>query len=185
MEATLPRGNDGRAWRTRLTEAQMVLHASVVNERREARGLAPVNSLWLWGGGVPPNLELDRFTVIHSDDPVARGIAATHSTRCSDVLQNFGRLALADAPTRELVTLETVHGLAAAGNVEAWRAGIEQIEELWLKPALKALRAGKFDRLSLHTASAPALVVTRGALWRFWHRARPLGEALRAFTNDH
>ena len=50
----LPTGEDGQAGARHLLEAQMVLHASAVNERRESRGALPVNSLWLWGGGSAP-----------------------------------------------------------------------------------------------------------------------------------
>ena len=47
----LPRGADA-AWARRVAnEAQMLLYQSPVNHAREAAGKAPVNSLWLWGGG--------------------------------------------------------------------------------------------------------------------------------------
>lgn len=47
----LPRGADA-AWARRVTnEAQMLLHGSPVNQARENAGRAPLNSLWLWGGG--------------------------------------------------------------------------------------------------------------------------------------
>ena len=51
---TLPQGADA-AWARRLAgEAQMLLHQAPLNAEREARRLWPVNSLWIWGGGVRP-----------------------------------------------------------------------------------------------------------------------------------
>jgi hypothetical protein len=48
----LPQGPDGRRWRVLLNEVQVLLHQHPVNAQRRARGLPPVNSVWLWGGGV-------------------------------------------------------------------------------------------------------------------------------------
>lgn len=40
-----------RPWRRLLNEIQMVWHDHPVNEARAARGLPPINGLWLYGGG--------------------------------------------------------------------------------------------------------------------------------------
>lgn len=42
-----------RPWRRLLNEIQMAWHGHPVNEARAARGLPPVNALWLYGGGSP------------------------------------------------------------------------------------------------------------------------------------
>jgi hypothetical protein len=42
-----------RPWRRLLNEIQMAWHEHPVNDARAARGLAPVNALWLYGGGTP------------------------------------------------------------------------------------------------------------------------------------
>ncbi|MGY6269515.1 hypothetical protein ACXIUT_07480 [Achromobacter denitrificans] len=42
-----------RPWRRLLNEIQMAWHDHPVNEERAARGLPPVNALWLYGGGSP------------------------------------------------------------------------------------------------------------------------------------
>ena len=58
----MPTGVDAAAWRARLNETQMLLHAHPVNAARERRGLAAVSSCWLWGGGSWP-----RFTPAQVD----------------------------------------------------------------------------------------------------------------------
>lgn len=40
-----------RPWRRLLNEIQMAWHEHPVNDARAARGVAPVNALWLYGGG--------------------------------------------------------------------------------------------------------------------------------------
>lgn len=42
-----------RPWRRLLNEIQMAWHEHPVNEARTARGVAPVNALWLYGGARP------------------------------------------------------------------------------------------------------------------------------------
>lgn len=45
-----PTGDAMRAWRRLANEIQMTWHDHPVNTAREARGLPPVNGLWLYGG---------------------------------------------------------------------------------------------------------------------------------------
>lgn len=45
-----PQAESMKAWRKLLNEVQMVWHAHPVNDQRTAIGLAPINSLWLYGG---------------------------------------------------------------------------------------------------------------------------------------
>ena len=47
----LPTGADERRWRVLLNEIQMAWHESAPNAAREARGMPPVNGIWLDGGG--------------------------------------------------------------------------------------------------------------------------------------
>lgn len=51
VDPWLPDAGSSRPWQRLQGEAQMLLHGHDVNTRREARGLDPVNSLWLSGCG--------------------------------------------------------------------------------------------------------------------------------------
>lgn len=51
----LPQGTEGRRWRVLFNEVQVLLHQHPHNARRREHGLPPINSLWLWGGGVLPS----------------------------------------------------------------------------------------------------------------------------------
>jgi len=50
----LPRATEARTVRRLQQEMQMLLYTHPVNEEREARGLAPVNSFWVAGAGALP-----------------------------------------------------------------------------------------------------------------------------------
>ena len=51
LRPNLPRGNDARLLERWMNELQMLLFAHPVNAAREARGLPPINVVWLWGFG--------------------------------------------------------------------------------------------------------------------------------------
>lgn len=65
VDPWLPAGREARLWRRLQNEVQMRLYTHPLNAAREARGLLPVNSLWLSGCGVaqpaaaPPDLVVD------------------------------------------------------------------------------------------------------------------------------
>jgi len=70
----LPRGGDAREWLKIMNELQMILFDSPVNRAREAAGRPPVNSLWFWGGGRLPDIKVERWQRVATNDPVALGI---------------------------------------------------------------------------------------------------------------
>jgi hypothetical protein len=78
----LPQGAEGRRWRVLLNEIQVLLHQHPLNAERRARGLAPVNSLWLWGGGSLPAPLKSHLHGVISDDLLLRALAA-----CADTVQ--------------------------------------------------------------------------------------------------
>jgi hypothetical protein len=56
-------------------EVQMCLYEAPVNQRRAQAGMAPVNALWLWGGGVAQPLAMPTMNLpaLFADDPLFRG----------------------------------------------------------------------------------------------------------------
>lgn len=72
----LPQGPEGRRWRVLLNDIQVLLHQHPLNAQRQARGLSPVNSLWLWGGGRLPTGITTKLAGVISDDILLRALAA-------------------------------------------------------------------------------------------------------------
>jgi hypothetical protein len=73
----LPQGPDGRRWRVLLNEVQVLLHQHPVNSERRMRGLPPINSLWLWGGGVLPQQVTTTLAGVVGEDVLLRALAKT------------------------------------------------------------------------------------------------------------
>ena len=69
----LPSGDNAAAHRNLLSEIEMALHEHEVNLEREADGQQPVNSLWLWGGGVAPEKITRAQPPLFSDDGMLTG----------------------------------------------------------------------------------------------------------------
>jgi hypothetical protein len=71
----LPQGADGRRWRVLLNEVQVLLHQHPLNAERKSRGMPPINSLWLWGGGTLPNLVRTSLKGAIADDVLVGALA--------------------------------------------------------------------------------------------------------------
>lgn len=157
----LPPGDAGRRWRALLSEAQILLHQHPLNADRAARGLAPVNSVWFWGGGRLPDHVTTRFTRIASDDEAVRALA---------MLANAGREGLpAQWPG-------DVHG-DAAFDLRRMR-GLDALCRQWLEPAIDAVRHGRLATLELVFDDGMRYRIRRSQALRFWRRP------LRALVAD-
>lgn len=162
LSAHLPSGPDASRLMSLVNEAQMVLHEHPVNLAREGRGQAPVNGLWLWGGGVLPTLAPSPVRVA-TDDAEVRALA---------------RAAGLEPPS----ALAGLHGacgpgggdwfatLAPDARDEDLRDCLARLEKGWFQPALGWLRLGRLRRLHLHLLARPGQAVVLDSLgaWRLW-----------------
>jgi hypothetical protein len=174
--ALLPTGDDAVWWLSRVSEAQMLLHGLAVSEAREARGMAPVNSLWCWGAGILPARLPAAVDVVFSVDAATRGLGQVSGAQIADPPDHAMVLFGAGGADSGLVRLDAAAEAAGRGDAGAWRSAIVALSTNWVRPALAALRTGRLDRLSVTgfagrggvTASA-----VRADLWRLWRRRPP------------
>lgn len=146
----LPQGPQGKRWRMLLNDIQILLHQHPLNAQRRAQGLSPVNSVWLWGGGVLPGALRSQWRGVVSDDLLLRSLAA--------------RATVPHQPR----TLETVAGAGAGWLVDLQDLPASEIANRWW-PTLQSL----FDRqpVALHFASAERWQRKPWHRWRFWRGA--------------
>ncbi|WP_343851302.1 phosphoglycerate mutase [Rhodanobacter soli] len=107
----LPQGAEGRRWRVLLNDVQVLLHQHPLNARRQARGQAPVNSLWLWGGGRLPDALPGNVLGVVSDDLLLCALAAraglAQQSRTADAIAAGGAgwlIDLQDLPAHEIAS---------------------------------------------------------------------------------
>jgi hypothetical protein len=146
----LPQGADGRPWRVLLNEVQVLLHQHPLNTARQARGLSPVNSVWLWGAGRLPASLRCRFAGVVGSDTLLLALAA----RAGVPGQSRTPTTLMAAQTGWLVDLQEV-------------SADELMSDWW--PPVQALA----QRQALHFmfASGERWSWRPRHRWRFWRGA--------------
>ncbi|SCZ56104.1 hypothetical protein [Thiohalomonas denitrificans] len=164
----LPDGPDRLEWHRFLTELQMLLHGSPINEERDASGCVPVNSLWPWGAGELPRSVASPWGSVHTRDGFVTGLTRRGGGSVEAVPDSFDRLP------------NFGHRLLAlpAPNSEGWELSMSFWEEQWFLPLVKAVRAQRLGRLLLYPGNGWEVTITSGRLRRFWRRPRPLKGAV-------
>ena len=147
----MPSGPDGRRWRALMSEAQVLLHQHPLNAERQAKGLAPVNSVWFWGAGTLPDRVATAFGAIYTPDAT---------------VQAFARIAGARAEP-----------LAAwqAGDVDSaydlrHERRLDRLLSTWVEPALADVAARRIDALELRFEDGVRFELRRSQSMRFWKR---------------
>ena len=147
----LPEGDAGRRWRHLLNEAQVILHNHPLNAERVRRGLAPVNSLWIWGAGMLPDWVRTTYGFVVSSDEIVHALARLAKIPVG--------ASLADAlPT------------SAAGERILIDVDKAAPEGEWQEPIQRALNDRVITELHLRFASGECYRYRRGHRWRFWRK---------------
>ncbi|HWS74185.1 MAG TPA: hypothetical protein VN324_03485 [Quisquiliibacterium sp.] len=193
IDGYLPAGPQARQWRRLFTEVQMAWHEHPANLQRAARGLPPVNALWLDGCArdALPERPLTAFT----DDDAIAGLAIASGgahrpasdarTAANDSVDAEVSAAFAAAARAGDVLVDAGfwRGPRRQGDAYAWR-------EAWLRfdAWLAGWSGGRalfdhFDRLRL-VASAERrcveIVLERADRWKFLRRFDAPAALLRA-----
>ncbi len=169
VSSLLPRGDAAGYWRSRLTEAQMLLHQAPVNERRRARGLPEINSVWLWGEGELPAAPAAPLPSLWGGDAFVRGLARWSGTPWQ-ALPADAETVMAAGSAR-VVFGDTLDG--------QWYDEWEDFDQHWCVPLLQGLKQGRYAVLEL-CFGEHRLRLQRRDLRRFWRRRVPLQNYCRA-----
>lgn len=153
----LPAGEGAAAYRGLVSEIEMALHDHAVNDNRQAAGLPPINSLWLWGGG-------------HAPEPVVRELPPVFT---SDPLLSGYWLSSAMLPANWPGSIEACLDASENGFVAIPPYPAEDGEALQscLLALRSALRSKRLDRLLLYFRDGVHAEVRRSDALRFWRRS--------------
>ncbi|MBI4987943.1 MAG: hypothetical protein HZC23_03885 [Rhodocyclales bacterium] len=176
IEPFLPQGEEARAWRQFINEAQVLLHNHPVNAAREEAGLPMANSLWPWGAGRLPDSAAAPAPHIRADHPLARGLATLAGVPAMPVPERFE-----NAVPQGLTFLETLGEAAQSLDAAAWRSGLAELEARWFAPMLSTLKARRLHGIRLTALGDDATVditLDAGDLWQFWRRPKTLANLL-------
>jgi hypothetical protein len=173
IDALLPQGPDALRWHRRFNEAQMLLHEHPVNQQREARGEATVNSVWFWGGGRLPAAAGGRGRMVWTDDPLLRGLALWSGVELKSVPQDAGAWLEQAGTGDHLVLLDALAQPALSGDGPGWETQSALLERTWFAPLSEFLARRSVAKVTLttqHAGLALNYTVLPGDLWKFWRR---------------
>jgi len=152
----LPQGPGAAAFRNLQSEIEMALHDHEVNQRRVAAGKQPVNSLWLWGGGMAPERKTCDLPQLFADDPLMHGY-----WECGNAVADLWP-----------GTMDEVVEACPGGFVAVTPR--QQGDPAFLVECLNALRAAlrsnRLSRLTLLFRDGYRADVRRSHALRFWRR---------------
>ncbi|SFG81030.1 hypothetical protein SAMN05518865_11932 [Duganella sp. CF458] len=159
----MPVGPTALAFKKLQNEIQMLWHEHAVNEARQQRGLAPVNSFWMWGGAsgaAPPAACAPAQSLA-----VAAGAAPSW-------LAALGTPGVTAAPGGSgSVILPQLIPAGAGNDWGAWLGAMQQLEHEWFAPLLAALRDGRITELAMILTSRESwteIRTSKAALRKFW-----------------
>jgi hypothetical protein len=156
----LPSARTAAATLTLISEIEMTLHQHPVNAERQSRGLPPVNSLWVWGGGRAPKRSRAPIPPLHADDPLLRGY--WHSVGATVAPWPGTIDACLDAGEGSFVA----DMRAEPRDAGALHSGLNALRD--------ALRSGRLRRVVTVSADGIRATLRRSDRLRVWRRASPL-----------
>ena len=156
------------AWRRLMTEAQMQLYEAPTNIARAARGCAPINSVWFWGGGTPP-----------SPRAASAGFALGDDALLAACAQHHGIAYRRDPAALESLLSSRPGDALVLDHLEAQTLDLSRFERDILTPGLRALRRGRLACMVIHGHQLE-LVFTPAARWRLWRSGHQFLASARA-----
>jgi hypothetical protein len=150
----------------------MWLHGLALNEARRSRGEAPITALWPWGAAgriVRPEQRVrSELPVAFGRDAWLEGLWRLNGAACRIPPEHFEEVLAAAAHGAVLVV-----GVGGQVGDEASVAGaLRQLDQRFVSAALRALRRGTLDGVTVIVNDVRVRVARRG-LRHFWRRTLP------------
>lgn len=171
VTAWLPSGPWAAEWMTRLTELQMLLHQCEFNQRREAAGELPVNSLWIWGNGSCPSRRSGIVGCLFADGPFARGLGQLTGVEARP--QPAGWLALQDVWEKRSPAVVVLDGLRLLAQLDDHTEAtmvVLDMERDWFAPIAHSVARSALFEVAILPADGRRFRIDRWTDRRFWRR---------------
>ncbi|WP_028102529.1 hypothetical protein [Pseudoduganella violaceinigra] len=163
----MPAGPTALAFKKLQNEIQMLWHEHPVNEARQQRGLAPVNSFWMWGGASAPAPS----QAAAATNPIAVAAIPAAGMLPSWLASLAAPGAKAAPGEQGTIVLPHLIPMGAGNDWGAWLGAMRQLEHEWFAPLLAALRGGGISELALILTDRDGwteIRCTKSALRKFW-----------------
>lgn len=154
IDIWMPKGEQSLFWRKLQNEIQMSWFIGEVNARREARGDALLNSIWLHSGSA----NLVTTPTIHDATLSFEHLIAQLT---SQIRQE----------ETSVINLDSLLAPALNNDWPAWLDAMHKLETAWFAPALLALSNKKISSLRLVATDANTITsfkLSPRSFWKFW-----------------
>lgn len=153
VDRFLPEGNDRRNWVRLWNEIQMQLHNAEINQKRQAQGKVPINSVWFWGRG-EFKFKQQAWQSVEGQHSLLEQLSS------NTVDNNFDIRALSAGSHLWLMNSIDIDG--------DWQTQLQQLDEQILKPIWQKLRAGKLNQVIVQIPNYGNYTLTPLNSWKFW-----------------
>jgi hypothetical protein len=177
VRRVLPTGNDASHWHQVFNEVQMLLFAHPLNDARETRGEATINSVWFWGCGCSDNVSPQNiYDIVSSDDVLGKMFAKAAGV---PFLAWPKQWHVEETNGKQLLVWTGLQSALQRGDLAAWRTALQEFEADYAQPLWQALRSGKIAQLQIDILSVDNIrrvQLKHSDAWSFWRRAKRLAE---------
>jgi hypothetical protein len=177
----MPSGPPARAFRKLQNEVQVSWYTHPANSAREARGQAPINSVWPWAGASVATEHAQRLVAQAQGKKAERPLLATFeapgwlnalaSRRLGSLLDAVDSATTAGADL--IIACGNVASAAIAADWHAWLAQMQRLEDELFAPLHEAVAKGRVNQLRLVLSHRDGLLdtlTTPMAQRKFWRR---------------
>jgi hypothetical protein len=171
----LPQGGEHLYWRSLLNELQMLLYTHPVNQQREQRGLATVNSVWFWGEGILPEKYQTNWDEIYTDNHRVEILAAFCGIPCY-TLNQYQNKAAKDNVIIVMTELET---LVQNQDIFAWIKVLTTLDASLFKKIRQEFKLKNLKWLSIFPGNQLQFELSQRQSAKWWKLSKPIADFLK------
>jgi hypothetical protein len=178
----VPSGAQSRAFRKLQNEVQVSWYTHPVNAAREARGQAPVNAIWPWGGASVAAEHAQMLVARAAGKLAPRPAVSTYAApgwltalaeQRLESLSGIAEKLIGSGEGGRLLAVGNVAAAAIAADWHGWLQQMHALEETLFAPLLAAVKQGRIKTLRLvlsHRDGHLDTTTTPMAQRKFWRR---------------
>lgn len=169
----MPVGDDRVKWIQLLNEIQMTLHDSEINLMRQQEKKLPINSVWFWGHGELPHMINRHWSLVMSDEMLAKGLAMVAATPFEDLPETYNQVLRRGDSFNDLMVINAFQRFTHYHDLEGWLEALMYYEKNWFAPLRMALKKGSLDYLHIRTNTL-SISLDKAVRYKVWKKKKNL-----------
>ncbi|MBS0289874.1 MAG: hypothetical protein JSS07_07575 [Proteobacteria bacterium] len=170
----LPSGPSQAYWLRLVTECQMLLQSSIVNQERMKLNLPLVN-IWFSGIGRLPNQLQTAFDRIYTNESTIQGLSLCAARSAEALETKPSKLFWQNCQDKHVLLADfNLYRNLKRQDVATWLQTVKHYESNWLMPLMMAIKNNDIQRLTLNFGQGNLFNITKRNLKYFWRKIRPL-----------